>query len=686
MAGINVQIGADTDELDAALKKSKSQIRDFGKELGNNAKQAAKWGAAAVAAATAASAVIVRNSLKSIDALAKTSDKLGIAIADLQGLRKAAELSGVGVNTLDMGLQRMVRRVSEAAQGTGEAQDAIAELGLSAEDLARLAPDEQFKAIAGAMENVGEQTEKVRLAFKIFDSEGVSLVNTLAMGEQGLRDIRDEMDELGASITRIDAARIEEANNAMLRVATAAEGLSTQLTVELADSITAVANTMVGEFKRGSDSMSDGISNAVDVAVFGFADVLDGAAEVMDFISKNPMTSQFGVLGFVFLGPKGKAIITALGVVFDFVSKEMAKLGVTTTQAQADAINLLDVRQRIAEQEEIINRARSNRPDGAPDTEFIKQNLEALEDLREMEQNLSESVEGSSEAQDNYNELLRQGTDDADNMAGATRRLADALRQSREQAAAGLGQVLGGPGIDTPGVPGGDEGFSEGLEERLEKIREANLTEMEILREKEAQELEILREAKDAKLILDQEFQEQLTDTEQRYADARQKIKEQEEAAKYAAMHSALGNMSTLMNTESRKMFEVGKAASTAQAIIKGWEAATSAWAAGMSTGGPYAPVVAAAYTAASLAKTGAQIQAIQSASFGGGGRSGGGGGGASVTQSVNNQGEAVQGQSSSNQNITLQGVDPNSLFTGRQLIDVINQAQQDGAILQVQS
>ena len=137
------------------------------------------------------------------------------------------------------------------------------------------------------------------------------------------------------------------------------------------------------------------------------------------------------------------------------------------------------------------------------------------------------------------------------------------------------------------------------------------------------------------------------------------------------------------MNSESRKMFEVGKAAALAGAIVDGYAAITGAYAQGAKIGGP---PLGAAFGAAAAAATFAQIQNIRSASFGskGGGSSTGGG---SVTQGINNQGEAVQGQAGGGgQTLTLQGVDPNSLFTGRQLIDTINQAQRDGAILQVQS
>jgi len=68
---------------------------------------------------------------------------------------------------------------------------------------------------------------------------------------------------------------------------------------------------------------------------------------------------------------------------------------------------------------------------------------------------------------------------------------------------------------------------------------------------------------------------------------------------------------------------------------------------------------------------------------IGGGGAASGAGG--SVTQNINAQSQPVQGQQQGGgQTLTLQGVNPDDLFTGRQLIETINQARRDGAVLEL--
>ena len=215
---------------------------------------------AAVAGATGMG-LLIRNSFNTIDALAKTSDKLGLTTEALISLRHAAEQTGVATNTLDMALQRMTRRIAEAAQGTGEAKDALRELGLDARALALMSPDQAFKEIAGAMKDVGGQSDKVRLAFKLFDSEGVNLVNTLALGKTGLNDMAREAESLGLTLSRVDAHKIEMAGDAIGRATGLVEGLANKIVVQLSPAVTDASNAFVNLAINIRDAFGVGASS-----------------------------------------------------------------------------------------------------------------------------------------------------------------------------------------------------------------------------------------------------------------------------------------------------------------------------------------------------------------------------------------------------------------------------------------
>jgi hypothetical protein len=95
-------------------------------------------GGALIGAATVGGlGALIDRSISAADAIGKTADKIGVGVEALQELRFAAKASGIEQQTLDMALQRFTRRAAEAAQGTGEAKDALAQMGIALRDQAR---------------------------------------------------------------------------------------------------------------------------------------------------------------------------------------------------------------------------------------------------------------------------------------------------------------------------------------------------------------------------------------------------------------------------------------------------------------------------------------------------------------------------------------------------------------------
>jgi hypothetical protein len=144
-------------------------------------------------------AVLVDRSISAADAIGKTADKIGVGVEALQELRFAAKASGVEQQTLDMPLQRFTRRAAEAAQGTGEAKDALAQMGIALRDQSgNLRRSEDLLGdVADAFARIEDPAERVRLAFKLFDSEGVALVNLLSDGSGALEEMRERARDLG---------------------------------------------------------------------------------------------------------------------------------------------------------------------------------------------------------------------------------------------------------------------------------------------------------------------------------------------------------------------------------------------------------------------------------------------------------------------------------------------------------
>ncbi len=179
---------------------------------------------------------------KRLEAIGKTSDKLGIATEALMGLQFAAEQTGVGTKVLDTALQRMVRRSSEAGAGIGATGKALEEMEINVKAFSQLSPDKQFSRMADAMAGVATQGDRVRLTISLFDTEGAALVNTLALGSKGLDDMQKQLGKLGGLASRKDIFGIERADEALNRFAIARRGLFTQVAISAAPAVEMLAN------------------------------------------------------------------------------------------------------------------------------------------------------------------------------------------------------------------------------------------------------------------------------------------------------------------------------------------------------------------------------------------------------------------------------------------------------------
>ena len=259
------------------------------------------------AAGLAGFGFLIKRSLATSDALIKTASKIGTTTDALAGLRYAAELTGVATNTMDMALQRFTRRTAEAAMGTGEAKAAIKELGIDAQKLNRMSLDERMLVLADAFAGVENESDRLRLAFKLFDSEGAALVNTLGQGREGLAKMLGEAKALGLGLSRDAAKGVEKANDEFTKLGSLFTGVTRQVTAALAPAIGFLTETFTkfllgsieakGGVKEFAKSLAVDILSAVKVTLQGLEDLTNGVIGVFNeaIRAKNKFNNFFSL-------------------------------------------------------------------------------------------------------------------------------------------------------------------------------------------------------------------------------------------------------------------------------------------------------------------------------------------------------------------------------------------------------
>lgn len=270
-------LGLNTANFSAGIKKSQKAMTRFvrrsKRQFNELNKSAGRVGETMLTVATVGFGAMVKNAIDSADHMEKLNRRLGVSTEALSQLKFAAEQSGVQFNTLTMGMQRAQRRIAEAAKGTGEAKEALIELGLSASALSQLSPDKQLMAIADAMQGVGDAGDKTRLAMKLFDSEGVALLQTMTEGSEGMRTLMKEADDLGLTLNNKTAVGAATANDAINRAKSAMQGAALQAVQNTAPAIAEMAN-----------QFSATLPTAVTLAISAFATFKETSAKILSFI------------------------------------------------------------------------------------------------------------------------------------------------------------------------------------------------------------------------------------------------------------------------------------------------------------------------------------------------------------------------------------------------------------------
>jgi flagellar hook-basal body complex protein FliE len=368
-----------------------------------------KVGLTAVAGA-AGIGLLVKSSLQSIDTLGKTAQKLGVTSQALQKLRYASNLAGVETRTVDMAVQRFTRRLSEAANGTGEAKDALKELGLNAKELAKQPLDKQMLKLADAFDGVQSSGDKVRLAFKLFDSEGVAFVNTLEGGSAALQQMFQDAEGLGFILSSSSVKGVEEANDAMMKLGVMFKGVADQITAGLAPAFRVIVDLIRDKLVKAIET-AGGMQNfakALALAVVNMAERI--SISIQGFVNRiirglNFLIDAAKALGSVIDNDTLKSI-ERVGT-YSFVTAGFFQDLRDAINSTKDATNELINAQNAGN--ETGNTYRKQLMDLAESAKDVQKNMEsaAVRGIKSLEDALVDVTMGTASAKDAFKAMAR---------------------------------------------------------------------------------------------------------------------------------------------------------------------------------------------------------------------------------------------------------------------------------------
>ena len=293
-----VEVGV-KDNLKSGLSRLKRQLKAF-------AIGAAKMGAVAGAAIAGFTAIAIKKFADFGDMLNKMSARTGLAVESLSQLKFAAEQSGAGINDIEKAVKRMSAAIYDATNGSKESVDALAQLGLTADQLNRMAPEEQFEAIAKALARIEGASKRAALAQKLFGRSGTQLLPMLG----NMDKLTEQADRLGLTMSTEAAQAAADITDAVNTIQSAWKGMFTTVLSMNSTFLTAMAK-MTEVFARNIQRIMGATTHGIGMAllkraaafgkIFGFTapgldNAINGATAGSRALGSGDLSRVFGEL------------------------------------------------------------------------------------------------------------------------------------------------------------------------------------------------------------------------------------------------------------------------------------------------------------------------------------------------------------------------------------------------------
>jgi len=319
-----VRIGADDAQMKAALKKAGAGLKKHSAAF----KKAGMAMTVAGGAITGAVGLMVKSYMSAGDQVHKMALRTGIGTEALSELKYAAEISGASLDDVEKGVKKMSKTIMDAKDGLATYVRAFDRIGLQAEDLIELSPEDQFDKIARAIASVENPTIRAATAQEIFGRAGTKLLPLFAAGEEGLDALRQKARDMGIVFDQEAADKAAVLTDSLTTLKGSFQGVSMSIANTLAPVITGIVEKISGVAQKVKDWMKEhpklsGTIMKVVVVLGGLMAVLGPLVMILPALVAG--VSMLGGAFSLLLGPIGLVIAAVATATIVFMKLKKAK-------------------------------------------------------------------------------------------------------------------------------------------------------------------------------------------------------------------------------------------------------------------------------------------------------------------------------------------------------------------------
>lgn len=215
VARLTAMLTANTSNFEAGMKKANRQAKEtqsvfvsLGQTLQRNL---GFLGGAAILGA-------FKSTINHMDDMGKAADRLGISVESFSKMAYVGKLADVSMEDLEKSIRKMQVTLFKTPE-------AFEQVGLSAQTLVNMKPDEAFAQILDTLMKIENPSLRAAAAVEIFGKAGAKMINFASGGADNIRKLYEEAKKFGAVIddeTRLAAERL---NDNLTRMQVALQGV-----------------------------------------------------------------------------------------------------------------------------------------------------------------------------------------------------------------------------------------------------------------------------------------------------------------------------------------------------------------------------------------------------------------------------------------------------------------------------
>lgn len=217
---------------------------------GTALKVTASLSAIGATAAIAGLASMTKSVIDSQDELKKLSERTGLAIESLSGIKFAAEQSGAEIEKVGKAARQFSTLIADANAGNKSAIDSLNNLGIAYQKLKDSTPEDQLLALADALQKYSKEDRAIALT-SILGDRMAELVPLLQNGSAGFRELVEEGKRLNP-VTAESAAASERFNDNLDRLAKGAATLGISIANQILPALAGFTDRVVDAQREGN--------------------------------------------------------------------------------------------------------------------------------------------------------------------------------------------------------------------------------------------------------------------------------------------------------------------------------------------------------------------------------------------------------------------------------------------------